>query len=371
MMSSIQSSSPLSKISESWGQELYAGVCERCGWSFLLTSNEQLLRCPHCFLTKLSPFEPDLESLTVASLPELVVPAEINLERLGLSLQTFSRGILFAPQDLNPVNLKQRIERVFLPMWLVDIQVAATWQAEVGYDYQIVSHREQFDQNRGGWVSQEVTETRVRWEPRAGKLKREYHNIVAPALEEHASILSRIGEFNFKKSHPYSHEDVRGWQVRLPDRSPQDAWQMAVPAVQSAAAEECRQAMSADHLRQYRWSADYAEENWTLQLLPVLTTYYLDDENLPQVILIHGQTGKLSGKRRASMKRAQRVSLYILLTALVVFLIGLVIALAGFISPPAAAIGGVVIVFAIFVALTAVFPVGWVWQFNRSHSKWG
>lgn len=368
MMNSVQTGSPISKISADWGQEMYAGVCERCGWEFLLTSDEQLQRCPHCFLSKLSPYDPDLESFTVVSPPELIVPAEINQEILGLSLQTFSRGIWFAPQDLNPVNLQQRIERVFLPMWLVDVQVEATWQAEVGYDYQIVSHREQFDQNRGGWVSQEVTETRVRWEPRAGKLKRQYPNIVAPALEEHASILSQMGEFNFNKSHPYTHKAVEGWQIRLPDRSPQDAWQMAVPAVQSAAAEECRQAMSADHIRQYRWSAGYSGENWTLELLPILTTYYLDDENRPQVILIHGQTGKLSGKRQASMKRAQRVSLYILLAALVVFLIGLVVALMGLVFPPAVAIGGVAMVFASIITVTAAYPVGWVWQFNRRNS---
>lgn len=365
MTNSVQAGSPLVQISADWGQELLAGVCASCGWNFLLTTRGQLRRCPYCFQAELSPFEPGREALPGTNPPELVVPGELARQKLEQSLFAFSQGIWFAPQDLNPSNLVQRIERVYLPMWLVDVQVEATWQAEAGYDYQVVSHREQYDQNRGGWITQEVTETRVRWEPRAGKLRRAYQNNVAPALEEHAQILSRIGEFDLDKGQPYTADLVAGWQVRLPDRSQEDAWPMAAPAIQTSAALDCRRAMSANHIRQYLWSPEFTEQNWTLQLLPMLTTFYLDDENRPQTILINGQTGRLSGVRRASMKRAQRLSLYILLAALAVFLIGVVLALAGFIFPPAVAIGGIGIVLASIVAVSAALPLGWVWSFNR------
>ena len=364
-MEATQEKSKLDELHEDWGAALIPVVCESCDWNYLSPSEQPLIRCPHCFQEGLTPFEPDLEALPYAKPPELVLPYALSQEMLEQGLITFSRGIWFAPGDLKPASLLQRTQRLFLPMWLVDAQVEARWQAEAGYDYQVVSHREQYDQNRGGWVTQEVTETRVRWEPRLGKLQRAYHNIPAPALEAHDSILREVGEFDLTKGLPYSGEEIKGWIVKLPDRSPEDVWPVAVPAFQSVAAQECRQAMSAEHIRQFQWSAEYERQNWTLLLLPVLMTYYLDEENQVQPVIIHGQTGRIDGGRRASMKRAQRVSLLILLAALVSFFASLAISLAGLAFPPAAIIGGLGIVLAIVIAISAAIPVGWVWQFNR------
>jgi len=51
------------------------------------------------------------------------------------------------------------------------------------FNYEVVSHQERFSQNQGGWNSQEVTETRVRWELRRGRLDRVYSNNPIAALE--------------------------------------------------------------------------------------------------------------------------------------------------------------------------------------------
>ena len=82
-----------------------------------------------------------------------------------------------------------------VPVWLVDGEVQAEWRAEAGYHYQVVSHQDRYEDRRGGWSSREVKETRTRWEPRLGRLKRAYQNLRAPALEEQApGRLRRHGE---------------------------------------------------------------------------------------------------------------------------------------------------------------------------------
>jgi hypothetical protein len=103
-------------------------------------------------------------------------------------------------------------------------------------------------------------------------------------------------------------------------------------------------------------------------LLPVYTTYYQDDENKPQPILVHGQSGKISGLRRASLKRAQRSALTLLVCAAVLFLISLAVATASIFFPPVLAIGVLGIVAALLVGLGALIPVATVWWFNRSQT---
>jgi len=63
-------------------------------------------------------------------------------------------------------------------------------------------------------------------------------------------------------------------------------------------------------------------------LIPVFTAWYLDDEQQPQPVLIHGQTGQLSGPRRASMRRAQNTAFIMAGVAGALFTISLILGLA-------------------------------------------
>jgi hypothetical protein len=257
---------------------------------------------------------------------------------------------------------------VYLPMWLVDSEVQATWQAEVGFNYEVVSHQERFEENRGGWSTRQVNETKIRWEPRLGRLKRSYQNINAPALEEHRHFETQLGKFELSQAQPYQPPAIQSAMLRLPDRASQDAWPDAKPAFQAAAAEECRLAAEADYLRHFSWQAEFNKQNWTLLLLPVYTTYYLDDASQPQPVLLHGQSGKISGLRRASSKRAQRTTITLVIIAALLFLISLAVATASIFLPPALAVGVIGIVAALLVGLGALIPVATVWWFNRSQT---
>jgi hypothetical protein len=252
-------------------------------------------------------------------------------------------------------------------MWLVDSEVEAIWQAETGFNYEVVSHQDSFDQNRAGWVSREVTETRIRWEPRTGRLARPYQNIVAPALEEHHRLTQQVGRYELKQAQPYQPGAVADSFVRLPNRPPADAWPEAIPPIRAAASEECRRACRADHLREFRWSAQYANQNWTLLLLPIYATYYLDDQDRYQPVLIHGQTGRLQAPRRSSMRRARQVAFIILAVAGALFLLSLIVAAAGLaLAPPLLVLGVIGLVIALGLGLLAITPIVIVWQFNRT-----
>jgi hypothetical protein len=353
-------------LTAAWGVNLTAAVCEQCDWSYLLPAGSAVIYCPHCFEMPLTPLPQQAQYLPYTRPPEVVLPFAVSEGQLAQTVQNFAHGIWFAPADLKPKTLQARLQRLYLPMWLVDSDAQADWQAEVGFNYNVVSHQDNFN-DHGGWQSREVTETRARWEPRLGRLSRSYTNTSAPALEEHAALQQQLGQFNLETGRPYQTTAVAGAVVRLPNRLPTDAWPDAVPAIQAAAAEECRQAARADHIRQFRWQAGYNHLNWTLLLLPVYATYYLDDAHKPQPLLIHGQTGRVSGPRRASMKRAQTAAIIILVIAAVIFTLSLLVGLVSLKAASLVPLAVIGVVLALGVGAAAIIPIGLAWQVNRKN----
>jgi hypothetical protein len=360
---------PAPDLASAWGFEAVIAVCETCTWRFLLARPSLPQRCPHCFQSDLAPLEdPDgslAGQLAYTRPPELALPYTLSAADLEQGVAQFAHGIPFASPDLQAQNLRKRLKPVYLPAWLVDVKVQAVWQAEAGYNYDVVSHEDAYSQNSGGWASRQVTERKVRWEPRLGRLSRTYTNIPAPALEDDRRWRSSLGEFNLSPAQPYRPEAARPAFVRLPDRSPQDAWPSAEPGVQAAAAEECLRAAGGDHFRAFQWKPEFSEYNWTLLLQPLYATYYLDDDNQPQPVYFHGQFGRVAGARRASLRRAQRASLWVLAMALVVFALSLLASFAGAAVPPLLALGGIGLGAAALMAAGAILPVGIAWSFNR------
>ncbi len=353
--------------SSPWGYAYEVALCEQCDWSYVVPAGVLPQTCPHCFRGRLHgvvELQPD--ELFYTHPPELILPFKISETTLSERINTFTSGIPFPPSDLKVQNLASRLKRVYLPYWLVDVEVNATWELETGFDYQVVSHQDYYDQYRGGWHTKEVKEGRIRWEQRLGRLARIYHNVSAAALEEEAELAKSLGKYDIGSAEPY-HTDLSTQAfVRLPNSSPEDAWPRALPAVQTIAAEECRRAAEADHQRNFRWAPEFKQKNWTYLLRPVYTTYYLDDESHPQPVFINGQSGHLSGVRSASMKRAQQTALWILGAALLICLLSVIVGVAGIFFPPVLIIGVIGFILAVIIGLGAIVPIAVVWNFNRN-----
>ena len=347
-----------------WGRDVRAALCPVCDWTYLLPAAARLPRCPHCFGAELEPVAEEVMQLPYVSPPELVLPFEVRPEELSQQVLRFAEGIPYPPEDLNPQALQSRLQPVYLPAWLVDVDAVAHWQAEVGFDYEVLSHQEQYS-DAGSWRSREVKETRIRWEPRVGRMQRHYDNLPAPALERAAELTRDLGSYRVETARPFSPNVVEHGLVRLPDRLADDAWRDAEPLLQTAAADECRQAARAEHVRDFRWAPQLQGRHWTLLLQPLYTTFYHDDAGQPQPVLIHGQTGKLSGVRRASLKRAQRIALILGGIAAAILLLSLVALVASVVLPPLAVVGAIGIVLGIILGGAALIPLVRVWAFNR------
>lgn len=372
MTEPLEQSNPyaLTLSSLGWGQGVVCLVCQNCDWQFLVGTANNPQECPHCHTNQLERYQDEDFSKMEDFIkpPELYLPFSFPQEQLNEKIQNFAKNIPFAPDDLRLDNLQTRLQKIYLPMWLVDSHVSATWQSECGYYYQVKSHQEKY--SGGRWQTQEVIETRTRWEPRLGRLGRSYQNIAAPALEEHRRLMGALGNYEYKKAQPVTpqsllQDSVQPPLVNIPSRDKDDAWPDTLPRFQEQAMEESRQACAANQIREFRWKPEFSNQNWTLFLLPMWSSYYLDDENKPQSILVNGQSGQMSGTRRASMKKAKKISLSIFITALIAFALTVVVGLISLSVQDLAVIAGIGIMISLIIALAAIYPIVTAWNVNR------
>jgi hypothetical protein len=118
-------------------------------------------------------------------------------------------------------------------------------------------------------------------------------------------------------------------------------------------------------MREFRWTPIYEEENWTQLLLPLFTSYYLDDDGEARPITIHGRRGDISGERRGSMRRAQRTSLTLLLLAFAIGSFSLATLILPVISAALMPLALLGLLLGIGMGLSSILPLVLVWRFNR------
>lgn len=350
-----------------WGAPLTAVHCARCGEAHL-TPEHALSnaegdalppRCPFCFQ---GPVERQ-PAYVREEPPEQVLPHSVSRQQLAGILEQWTEGVRFRPDELKAELLTRRARRYFVPLWLVDGRIEGAWRADVGFDYQAVSYQDRYSDGRG-WSSQEVREGRVRWEPRVGRLNRRYDNLVAPALDDHRALMERLGGFDLSQRVGYSPQAVADAAIRIPTLEPRAAWPGAEAALVNAAGAECQLAAGADHIRDFTPEVEYDDLHWTQLLLPAYVTWYHEGEQAWPV-LINGQSGRVSGARRASSRKANTASLALGGIAVVLFVLGGLLALAGALLPPAAVVGGLILLVGVLVGLAAPVPAISAWVYNR------
>lgn len=352
-----------------WQAALEIAVCGRCHWRYLVPREAVPATCPNCYQGALALLEGGLPELAGAYSPELVVPFHLSSAMLAQAVHDFAAGIPFAPEGLTEAALRSALLPIYLPVWLVDGQITARWQADAGFNYEVISHAESYDGNANRWQTRTLKEPRVRWESRVGQLNRGYQNVSAPATDDAAQIEKTLGRFNLDSARSYNADclvsDGKAALIRLPDHPPKDSWSETAAAFQKAAAAEVQQACSADSLRQFRWDAQYARLNWTLMLLPVYSSSYRDDQGAPQPVHIHGQTGKISGVRKSSLRRARKTSLSLLLGGILLFVLGVVIDRISPASSMTAVFSTYASILGIAGIIGAAIPLLVTWDFNH------
>ncbi len=156
--------------------------------------------------------------------------------------------------------------------------------------------------------------------------------------------------------------------IEAPDLLPENAWPLAEPQAKKRAADLCANAAGAQHAKFCPYCR-LSGKNWTHLLLPMLTSYYLDDQGKPRVVIINGETKSIYGPRLASQKRGLRIAGIIAAIAGVLLAIALLSLILSSLLPSLRRVAAFVSVLGIGVGITAIIPAIWPWQWNRGQGK--
>ena len=351
-----------------WEQELNPYACSSCQGVFLVPAGQSYSLCPYCYQSSLMALggEMFLDQELYTNPPEGYLAAEISREQLKQQLKQFEKSILFSSKDCSTSLLLERLRLLYLPFWWVDVQIQSKWFAEMGFDYQVVSHQEYL--SNGKWKTKETQRTKTRWEERLGTLERSYENTPAPALEHWPVLLNSIGGFPLHKALPFQAEVERTSAYQLPSLVPKEAWPETEIQLHELAARDCMKAADAQHIRRFQWSPTFRDHSWTQLLVPVYTTHYMDENNDPQPVLIHGLTGQLLGRKRASIRKAKRIA-FVIGGILFASLAGIVFWLWSQASLPLAELMGIGLFVAILISGLMLSIVRRARSFNEQQPK--
>lgn len=277
-------------------------VCDACGAAWLATGPTT---CPLCHAGRLAP-----ATLDPAAEPEVVVRFGIDPAEAAQRLEAH-----IAQASLPMAAARVPAERLVahhIPAWLVDARLEASFELEVGFDYEVQSTVEQC--TNGTWSTVPVTETRIRWEPRAGTLERSFDNEAAPALStwdawlEVLSLPEPIVGGSLKDDHP----------ILVPDRTPDLAWSRAARGFRKRAGSVVAQASDAQHARELYLRETWHDVNWTWVLFPVYSASYIDPKGQTRVIRIDGRTGKVTGPVASDPRKGWQLAAFLAIAGLAV-----------------------------------------------------
>lgn len=334
-----------------WDDGLLLASCNNCGISLMQPADMMSQSCVHCGAVMIEQIDPEVDRPPHLAPPELVLSLKQERKHAGYEIKKWVSKFYFPPADLVTEKLNQRLRLVYVPAWLMDTTLETSWMADAGFDYDVVSSREKL---RGSsWSTEQVTRTKKDWEGRAGKLTLHYDNLPADAIEDELHFwnlvqLRKSGDRFVQAAAPYAQREAEPAAFVLPSRIPADAVNDMLPVLMERAKSDVQAACRADQVRNFNWAPKIEEQNWTQMLIPVWSTWYLDEDDRTRMVFLNGVTGHGWGEKIPSMKRTWQVGLYFLIGALALIGVGV---LAGLASGSWGAFGGLTILAMLLMGL--------------------
>jgi hypothetical protein len=276
------------------------------------------------------------------------VPFAIDPEEAARRVRDFVDDAVMPVADARAAA--DRLVAHFVPAWLVDAHARASWEVEVGFDYEVESTVERF---RGGrWTTEPTKDVRIRWEPRAGTIDRWYDNEAVPALSTWSTWRTVVPGRSREGALPLRHDGP----ILLPDRTPREAWPDAIAGLKKRIAADLQRAAQAQHARElYLGPVDPAildggpfdvdALTWSWLLFPVYAASYTDHEGRVRMLRVDGRTGVVHGEVAASPSRGRFRAMLWAATGLAVLGLSAFVALPGIVFWPLlllTALGGVI-----------------------------
>ncbi len=341
-----------------WGAGLWPVACAGCGDGWLVPEAHRSAPCP-CGRGTLGPAPARLPTAP----PEDHVPLQVDRAALARALARHLGTPWFRLED--PEGLARRARLIWWPRWLVDADVTGPWTAEVGFDYQARSSVERLVGSQ--WTRQHEIETRVRWEPRMGRLSRRYDNVVVPGRRSAPPTAHDPGHAPTPR--PGLPADPDGPWVQLPDLAPGEVVELADGPFRARAAADIAAACAGQHVRDVHLTPTYAGRTWTLRLQPTWVVACTTLEGSPYTLQVDGVTGRYWAPVLVSTARAWRWTGGLAAAGALVLVLTAVLGAVGLLLPPLLVLVAIVGLLGLGLMVASVVPIAQAWRHDRDQRR--
>jgi len=272
-----------------WGEKRRELVCESCGAVVTVAPDVLTNTCAFCGSQRVMARNAAGDVLR----PTALIPFVVDQGKCQAQVtEWLGRGWMHPP-ELRAVRVLREMVGVYLPFWTFDARVRADWKAEVGTE-----KTKRYFEN-GKWK----TRTVIDWNWRSGRVHLPINDhLVAGTAQVSRAVLDKIAPFDLHKLVEYAAGYLAGWQAKAYDVLLQQAWEIAKGEMRERAKRACYRDTGSSHVRNFRMTADFADELYRYILLPVYLASYRFDGRTFQV-MVNGQTGEVAGQKPVAWLR--------------------------------------------------------------------
>ncbi len=265
--------------------------CPNCGAKIEQLGTSHASTCPFCA----TPVVTDTGTTRLIK-PQAVLPFVLSEAQARAALETWLRGLWFAPNGLVQYARRgRRMQGVYSPFWTFDADTHSSYRGQRGDHYYETVHVTRKVNGRSQQVAQQVR--RTRWTPRSGQVARSFDDVLvlaSTALPRRFTDalapweLSHLATYDPRYLSGFSAE---GYTVPLAD-----GHQVARQEMASVIAMDIRRDIGGDEQRIDSVTTHHSAETFKHILLPVwLAAYKYNGKSYRFVV--NGQSGRVQGDR--------------------------------------------------------------------------
>lgn len=322
-----------------WGTERRTLHCDGCGADLVVEPTALTTTCPLCASNKVELLAAD----EAAVRPGFVLPFRVLAGDLHAPVRSWLGKGWMHPGSLGTLARVDHFVGLYVPYWIFDADVDASYECEVGTD-RTVTRRDSQGNTRT------VTETTWRWT--RGTVSPRFTGVRVPGTTRMSQVLlgRTAAAFELGDLVPYQPELLAGFQAQAYDVALPDAWEQGRALVRDMTRMAATSDAGGDRVRNMSLTAALDNEVWRYVLLPVYVTAYRFDGRTFQV-MVNGRSGVVHGQKPVVWWRIYAVITLFLLPAVCSGLLGLPLLLLGGAGLFFLILGFILLVFAIIGAV--------------------
>lgn len=281
--------------------------CGGCGANVSLKPNVTSDACPFC-ATNLVVTNGSTSSILK---PKSLLPFKIEQKAAFQKFRDWLGGLWFAPNQLKRyAQSDSRLTGMYIPYWTYDSSTRSAYAGERGTDYTVSESYTTVENGKS--VTKTIQVTRTRWDPVAGRVARDFDDVLVVASRSLPENYARALEpWDLQELVAFNEKFLSGYRTESYQVDVKQGWGKAMGIMEDTIrADVCRD-IGGDHQRIHSLNTSYDATTFKHALLPIWISAYRYHGKAYR-FLVNGRTGEVQGERPWSWAKIAGAVLVIL-----------------------------------------------------------